>query len=89
MATAAKTTTKTQAKKTTAKKATAKKTTAKAAPQSRVERAREAAERLETVRESIRQIDLGTSVEFLQGQAAQAVKTGQEAAARVTERVAS
>jgi F0F1-type ATP synthase membrane subunit b/b' len=49
--------------------------------------------RLDAVRESVRQIDLGTSVEFLQAQAEQVVKTGQEAGAeavrRVSERIAS
>lgn len=49
--------------------------------------------RLDAVRESVRQIDLGTSVEFLQAQAEQVVKTSQEAGAeavrRVSERIAS
>ncbi len=49
--------------------------------------------RLDAVRESVRQIDLGTSVEFLQAQAEQVVKTSQEAGAeavrRVSERIGS
>jgi hypothetical protein len=43
--------------------------------------------RLEAVRESISQIDLGTSVEFLQAQAENVVKTGQEAGAEAVRRV--